>query len=133
MVDIRFDEISRKLKEFNFPSFDMVVGIARGGVVPAMLIAHQFGCEYKVLKFNYRDDSNQPQYDDPQFLSGSVDDLPKDKKILLVDDVSVTGKTLDAVKKLLYDHHVSTFVLKGKADYALFTDIKDCVNWPWKI
>jgi len=42
-VDISFTEISKKLKGFRFPDFDMVVGIARGGIVPATLIAHQLG------------------------------------------------------------------------------------------
>jgi uncharacterized protein len=132
VVNIGFDDISKKLRDFNFPAFDVVVGVARGGTVPAMLIAHQFGCEFHLLTFNYRDDSNKPQYDEPIFLSGSIDNLPRDKKILLVDDVSVSGKTLDAVKNLLNNCDVSTFVLKGKADYVLFTDIKECVNWPWK-
>lgn len=133
MVDLEFNEISRKLKNFQFPPFDIVVGIARGGVVPAMLIAHQFDRELKILTFNYRDDSNTPKYDEPVFLSGSIEDLSKDKKILLVDDVSVSGKTLDAVKRILDGYNVSTFVMKGKADYALFTDIRECVNWPWKL
>jgi uncharacterized protein len=132
VVDIHFNEISEKLKTFDFPPFDIVVGIARGGVVPAMLIAHQFGSEFKLLTFNYRDDSNTPRYEEPVFLSGTVEDLPIDKKILLVDDVSVTGKTLDAVKKHLPKHNIATFVLKGKADYVLITDINECVNWPWK-
>ncbi len=133
MIDIAFTEISKKLKEFNFPEFDLVVGIARGGLFPAMLVAHQFGCHLEILTFNYRDDSNTPLYDEPKFLSGSFENISKDKKILLIDDVSVSGKTLDAVKKLLHEYQVITFVLKGKADYALYTDIKECVNWPWKI
>jgi uncharacterized protein len=132
MRDLQFNEISKKLRNYPFPPFDIVVGITRGGLVPAMLIAHQFDCQLRLLSFNYRDDSNEPKYDEPVFLSGTIDDLPKDKKILLVDDVSVSGKTLNAVKKLLSSHNVSTFVMKGKADHVLFTDIKECVNWPWK-
>lgn len=132
MVDISFREISRKLKEFDFPRFDLVVGIARGGLAPSMLIAHQFDCELVLLTFNYRDDNNQPRYEEPAFLSGAISDIPKDKKILLVDDVSVSGKTLNAAKELLREYSVTTFALKGKADLVLFTDIRECVNWPWK-
>jgi len=132
VVDISFNKISRELKKFEFPPFDIVVGIARGGVVPAMLIAHQFDRELVLLTFNYRDDTNQPRYDEPVFLSGNIKDIPKHKKILLVDDVSVSGKTLNAAKALLRDYQVTTFALKGKADLALFTDIRECVNWPWK-
>ena len=132
MRDLQFTEISKKLKVYPFPIFDIVVGIKRGGLVPAMLIAHQFDYELRLISFNYRDESNDPRYPEPLFLSGSLEDLPKDKKILLVDDVSVSGKTLEAVKKLLNGYNVTTFVLKGKADHTLYTDIKECVNWPWK-
>jgi len=84
---------------------------------------------------NYRDDHNNPQYDTPVLLSdeGFLEGLNKQSKILLVDDVSVTGKTIKFAKELLKDYTVTTFALKGKADLVLFTDIKSCVNWPWKI
>jgi len=51
---------------------------------------------------------------------------------LLVDDVSVTGKTLKCAVENLQDYTVYTFVLKGKADYVLFPEINTCVEWPWK-
>jgi hypoxanthine phosphoribosyltransferase len=57
-----------------------------------------------------------------------------DAKVLLVDDVSVTGKTLDFAKQLLHLNDIKTFVLKGKnADIVLFPEIKECVNWPWNM
>jgi hypoxanthine phosphoribosyltransferase len=51
---------------------------------------------------------------------------------LLVDDVSVTGKTLEEARSLFKGNHITTFVFKGKADFVLLPDIKDCVDWPWK-
>lgn len=57
--------------------------------------------------------------------------LEKGSKILLVDDVSVTGKTLEKVKKELYGYEVTTLVFKGKADHVLFPEIRTCVEWPW--
>jgi hypoxanthine phosphoribosyltransferase len=50
-----------------------------------------------------------------------------------VDEVSVTGKTMEFAKTFLTEHEVITFALKGKADYVLFPGIAACVNWPWKI
>lgn len=123
------------MKEYSWPSFDVVVGIARGGIVPASLIAHQYQCDLHVIQVNYRDDSNQPQHQEPVLLSDTNpwESIPKEQKILLVDDVSVSGKTMDFALKFFKDHQVITFALKGKADHVLFTDIKSCVNWPWKI
>lgn len=45
--------------------------------------------------------------------------------------MSVTGKTLEKVKKELYGYEVTTLVFKGKADHVLFPEIRTCVEWPW--
>ena len=55
-----------------------------------------------------------------------------DKRILLVDDVSVSGKTMNAALEQLEGLNVRTLAMKGKADFVLFPEIKDCVKWPWK-
>ena len=70
------------------------------------------------------------------FASGAVKPFgvavfsEKEKKVLLVDDVSRTGATLGKAKELLKGNEVNTFVLKGKADYSIF-EIDGCVEWPW--
>jgi hypoxanthine phosphoribosyltransferase len=58
--------------------------------------------------------------------------MPKGARILLVDDVSVSGQTLALARSLLKGYEVITFTLKGKADFVLFPEITACVNWPWK-
>jgi len=130
-VPISFVKISKALAEFPFPPTDIVVGIGRGGTVPASLIAHQLVVPLFIASVNYRDDSNQPNRESPEFLDAFSSSFPKGSRILLVDDVSVTGKTLELLKKSLKDYAVITFVLKGKADFVLFADIKTCVHWPW--
>lgn len=131
MVDISYLEIAESISKFPFPEIDLVVGIAEGGLVPAALAAYRTGVELKVIKINYRDENNSPRYEEPQLFSQAPSDL-NGKTILLVDDVSVTGKTLDRAKSLLPGCNIITFALKGKADLVLFNGIKDCVNWPWK-
>jgi hypoxanthine phosphoribosyltransferase len=61
-------------------------------------------------------------------------DLPTSTglRVLLVDDVSVTGKTLNRVKALLKGYTVYTLVMKGKGDFVLFPEVGTCVQWPWK-
>ena len=132
MVDISFVEIREAIDKFNFPKVDIVIGIAEGGLVPASLIAYKLGCELKIIKINLRDENNNPRYDEPKILRNLKEEIVN-KKILLVDDVSVTGKTLEAAKLLFRGNEITSFVLKGKGDLVLFTEIKECVNWPWKI
>lgn len=131
MVPLSFREITERLKTIDLPHIDVVVGIGSGGIVPAGFVAFHLNAELKVMVLNYRDEKNNPRYDDPKVIEKPDWDL-KDKKILLVDDVSVSGKTMNAALDLLKGYNVQTLAMKGKADYVLFPEIKDCVKWPWK-
>jgi uncharacterized protein len=131
-ISLDFTTISRALKTFPFPEVDHVVGIATGGIVPASLIAHQINRALSLIEINYRARDNSPRYSRPVLLSWQP--LPVGgQRILLVDEVSVTGKTMEFAKTFLTEHEVITFALKGKADYVLFPEIASCVNWPWKV
>jgi hypoxanthine phosphoribosyltransferase len=130
-VTLSFSEISRRLKNLTLPPIDRVVGVATGGIVPASMLAHQLHKPLSLLHISFRDPANSPRYDQPILLH----DLPlsaKKQRILLVDDVSVSGATLQLAKAQLSEHQVTTLVLKGKADYVLFPEVTACVKWPWK-
>jgi len=129
-VDLDFASISQALKRLDLPHVDQVVGIATGGILPAALLAHQLGLPLTLLYINYRAPDNSPQRSEPELLK-KAPYLPEGAVILLVDDVSVSGQTMALARSRLKDHEVVTFALKGKADYVLFPDIQDCVNWPW--
>lgn len=131
MTDITFTEIAERLKKTKFPPVDMVVGIGTGGIVPASLVAFQLDKELAVITLNFRDLTNTPIHESPLVLS-EPDAVTAGKKILLVDDVSVTGSTLKKAIEILNNPDVVTFTLKGRADIVLFPEIKDCVKWPWK-
>lgn len=131
MVPLSFKQITERLKKLDLPEFDLVIGIGSGGIPPATFVAFHLNTELQVMTMNYRDEKNNPRYDEPQLLNKPEWDL-KDKKILLVDDVSVSGKTMEAAKAQLAGFNVTTLAMKGKADYVLFPDVKECVKWPWK-
>jgi len=131
VIDLSFAEIAARLQKISLPEVDLVVGIGRGGMVPAVLAGYRLGKEVTFLHLNYRDAQNQPCREQPALMSAFIPP-EKGRRILLVDDVSVSGQTLNTAKDLLADYNIATFVLKGQADYVLFPEIKDCVNWPWK-
>lgn len=133
MVDLTFKQISGRINNAALPDFDLVVGIAEGGIVPASLIAYKLGVELTVIKINYRDIENRPIYEQPVIISTIENKIPHDKKILIVDDVSVSGKTLETAIQFFRGNSVRTLTLKGKADYVLFPEISECVDWPWKL
>lgn len=129
-LDLSFVEISNALKNYPLPQVDLIIGIGRGGIVPASMLAHQLSVDLAIAAINYRDDNNQPKFDAPRFLQSL--DMGKYKgRILIIDDVSVTGKTLNLLREKLKGWETETFVLKGKADHVLFPHISTCVNWPW--
>ena len=129
-VVLDFLEIRRRLEGLELPPVDTVVGIATGGTVPASLLAYKLGVPLTLLRLNFRADDNTPQRPQPELLSPFRP--PTAGRVLLVDDVSVTGRTLEVAKALLPGLHVKTFVLKGRADYVLFPEVRSCVLWPWK-
>jgi uncharacterized protein len=130
-VELSMQEISRRIASAELPEFDIVVGIATGGLVPASLIAYKTLRPLRILKLNYRDEQNNPVSEEPRLLSDLPDDL-RNKIILLVDDVSVSGKTFEKAKSLLEGNEIITFVMKGKGDYVMFPEVSTCVKWPWK-
>lgn len=134
-VALPFEEISRRLRAFPFPvDIDAVVGIATGGVVPSCMIAHQLGRPVFFVCLNYRDETNTPRHPAP-LATAPAPEIPRGlQRLLVVDEVSVTGSTLAAAKRLLPGRDITTFVLKGRgpADFVLFPDVESCVRWPWK-
>ncbi len=133
MTPLAFTEITDRLSRWEFPTgIDGVIGIASGGVVPAALVAQHLGVELKVLTLNYRDEANAPRFAEPRLLS-PVPQLGAWRRVLLVDDVYVSGKSWHAARALLPAAvEVLPFVLKGKVDFALIRDVDGCVVWPWK-
>jgi len=131
MVPLSFREISERLRKTELPETDIVIGIGSGGIVPASIVAFHLGAELTLMLLNYRDEKNIPLYEKPRLLYKPNLEL-EGKRILLVDDVSVTGKTMNTALEQLKGLDVKTLTMKGKADYVLFPEIKDCVNWPWK-
>lgn len=90
---------------------DYVVGITRGGLVPALKISHYLDVPMNTLKVNLRDGSetetNCWMAEDafgyvPVPERATVKsrwDTKKRKNILIVDDINDTGETLEWIKK----------------------------------
>lgn len=126
-----FEEIREKFASIQFDeTFDLVVAIANGGIIPATILNQRLNIELQLLKINWRDPQQKPQYDTPQLLF-PIDFDCKDKTILLVEDRVKTGTTLEFAKKLLIREAkaVKTFAVNGPADYNLYNE--SCFKFPW--
>jgi xanthine phosphoribosyltransferase len=73
---------------------DYVVGLTRGGLVPANLISQYLEVPMECLKVSLRDDASQPESN-----LWMAEDAYHDKKILIVDDINDSGATLNWIKQ----------------------------------
>lgn len=122
-VKTRFNAIA-----FN-ETFDLIVAIANGGIIPAAILNQRLHLPIELLKINYRDNRQQPLYASPKLLTDISFDVTG-KRVLLVEDRVKTGATLQFAKELLKNAAVvRTFAVNGKADYALYDEA--CFSFPW--
>ena len=83
-----------------------------------------------VVHINYRDHENRPRFADARLLEEGPPPFPG-KAVLLVDDVSRTGRTLARARAYLAGSTVKTFLVNGEADYCLYKT-EECLRMPWK-
>ena len=69
---------------------DYIVGITRGGLMPALYISHYLNIPMYTLKINLRDHE-----DDCETICWMSEDAYGYKNILVVDDINDTGATLN--------------------------------------
>jgi hypoxanthine phosphoribosyltransferase len=77
---------------------DYVVGLTRGGLVPANLLSQYLGCRMETLKVSLRDgtecESNLWMAED-----AFGHEMYEPKNILIVDDINDTGATLNYIRE----------------------------------
>ena len=71
---------------------EVIIGIAKGGVLPAAVVASMLRREFYAIRLSRRHNDRLVR-DEPAILV-AVPDVVAGKRALLVDDISVTGKTL---------------------------------------
>ena len=127
-----FEEVLQRFKDIEFnETFDIIVAIANGGIIPAAIINQRLNTGVELLKINLRDPHQIPKYDSPKLVS-PIDFDFKDKTILLVEDRIKTGATVNYALELLNDaKQIKTFAVNGKADYSLYDE--ECFRFPWII
>ena len=76
---------------------DYVVGLTRGGLVPANLISQYLGCRMETLKVSLRDGEQQ---ETNCWMAEDAFGYEKEKtNILIIDDINDTGATLNWIKQ----------------------------------
>jgi xanthine phosphoribosyltransferase len=90
-------------REMHLDSYvpDIIVGITRGGLIPAVYMSHYFNKPLNTLEVSFRDSGVTEQ---PTQI---IDHIRNGKKVLIVDDILDSGETIDWIYQ-----QVNSFNLK---------------------
>eukprot|EP00184_Porphyridium_aerugineum_P004134 CAMPEP_0184697006 /NCGR_PEP_ID=MMETSP0313-20130426/4135_1 /TAXON_ID=2792 /ORGANISM="Porphyridium aerugineum, Strain SAG 1380-2" /LENGTH=193 /DNA_ID=CAMNT_0027155767 /DNA_START=264 /DNA_END=842 /DNA_ORIENTATION=- len=100
LVESMIADIAKQIKEQNV-QFDAIMGVTRGGMIPAILFAEMFEVRniLAATVIFYTDDGSRFYgLQEPRFLYFPEDLLVTGMRILVVDDVWDTGRTVRAVR-----------------------------------
>ncbi|GLY33668.1 phosphoribosyltransferase [Kineosporia sp. NBRC 101731] len=132
-------ELARDIAESGFRP-DMVIAVARGGLLPAGAISYALGVKAAgTLNVEFYSDIEET-LPDPVVLEPLLDtDAIVGKNLLVVDDVADSGRTLDLVLELLRRHQpaqVRSAVLYTKPRTIVQPDFSwretdRWINFPW--
>ena len=131
-------ELTRRVSDDGFGP-DIVLGIARGGLVPASSLAYGLGCKnlfaVNVEFYTGEGTTLEAPVMLPPFLQPSELD---DARVLVVDDVADTGKTLQLVMDFCQGHvaEARSTVLYQKPTTVLEADLvwrrtDRWIDFPW--
>ena len=115
---------------------ELVVGIAKGGVIPAVFLSSAFQVDFFPIKLSSRH-NEKTVHQQPVWYVYPTDQV-RDKSVLLVDDICVAGRTFEMAKEELQKHgprEIRTFAVaahKGSVQPDYVALVRDAlVIWPW--
>lgn len=121
-------------------NFTHVIGISRGGLLPAKVISYALDAKLLVLGLNSYDDDGQT---DKMDIVQDIDfnKLPEDSRLLIVDDKIDTGNTIDYIKERIGNkfklvRYVTLFAEKSAKDkvdhYGVLVPDETWIDFPWE-
>ena len=96
---VTWDEIEGYVNHILFTMYkdnwkpDYIVGLTRGGLIPAVLASHKVDVPMHTLKVSLRD------HQEHEANWWMEDDAREGKRILVIDDINDTGATINYIKE----------------------------------
>ncbi|MGO4909677.1 xanthine phosphoribosyltransferase [Pseudorhodobacter sp. W20_MBD10_FR17] len=107
-----------------------VVGITRGGLVPAMIVARELDIRV-VDTISVKSYSHQDRAEAKVIKAPQADVMGDGEGILIVDDLVDTGKTLELVRSLYPKAHFATVYAKPQGRPMVETFITEVSQDTW--
>jgi hypoxanthine phosphoribosyltransferase len=90
-------DISKQLQDKQWVP-DYIVGVKRGGLIPAVKLSHIFNKPLIMMSCQLRDS------DDKEVRLYEVEEISNDKKVLIVDDICDSGITMSQIILKFYSN-----------------------------
>jgi len=142
-ISVSWDEFHRDARQLaarlaNEDPFDIIVGIARGGLVPATIVARELGVRFieTVCVASYQ----HAQQGEARLIKGPTQDVMANadggKRVLIVDDLVDTGRTARLVRGLLPQAHYAVVYAKPLGRPLVDTFVAEVpqdtwIDFPW--
>ena len=137
------DFLSRALAfrfKLNGRSFTHVIGVSRGGLLPAEIISYVLDTKFLAYGASSYDETEQK---DGLNVTQNIDfdALPEDSRLLVVDDKCDTGRTIDHMKEVIgdrfpYVRYATVFAekraLKKVDHYGVVLEDHTWIDFPWE-
>lgn len=120
--------------------FEAIVCITRGGLVPAAIVARELGVR-RIETISVQSYHNETQQRVPQVLkpvARDIVELDASRRLLVVDDLSDTGKTAELVRTILPNAHFAAVYAKPKGAPHIDTFVTSVsqdtwIYFPWDL
>lgn len=138
LVDRLVDDIRRQTMEHGL-KVEGIVGIARGGLIPAVMLSHRLGVRsLQVVSANQYDDATRQQGNMVVSLAPSLMENPSGH-YLIVDDIVDSGKTVEFFRGLLPNSTVAALVVnsdpikRNLVDFIAMPNPENLwIEFPWE-
>jgi hypoxanthine phosphoribosyltransferase len=98
---------------------DLIIGITRGGALPALLLSHFFGAKMIGMDVSLRDNYGGDYGHESNCWA--AEDAMEGKKILIVDDINDTGATINWIMQD-WDHPSGSIKWGDNVRFAVIVD-----------
>lgn len=120
------DAIAREIKKDNF-KFNYIIGVARGGLIPATVLAYRFKKPILLVEWSTRDSGIRN-------ISAEVYEIMQNNNVLLVDDILDSGTTVKELSKHIGNFKTAALVYNVRQDvhcdyYHLSIDREKMKEW----
>jgi xanthine phosphoribosyltransferase len=122
--------------------FEAIVCITRGGLVPAAIVARELGLRLieSVCIASYRNETNQGDLEVLKDIAPSIRAIGdgKGSRILVIDDLTDTGRTASTVRAMLPNAHFAPVFAKPQGSPVIDTFVTEVsqdtwIYFPWDL